>query len=215
MKIGTALTMEINNSETGEISKYRSSVIEKTAHHLLIDLPIDDKTNKTVFLPEGTHMKITYIGTDQTVYMFHTEIAARVKENIPALAITFPEKEAISTIQRRQFVRIDTAVDVAVHRAKDSFTTVTADISGGGISVILPESHPIDISERLDIWIVLQMHSGDFQYIHAIAEVIRVDDDNGVSKASLKFVSINESEQQLIIRYCFEKQLESRKKELS
>ncbi|TFJ93798.1 flagellar brake protein [Lentibacillus salicampi] len=215
MKIGTLLTLEAKNPETGETHKYRSQIIEKNAHYLLIDLPIHHETNKTAFFMKGTHFKMTYIGTDQAVYMFTAKLMKMVKGDIPSLAVQAPEKEAIRIIQRRAFVRIDTAVDVAVHYTNDSFTTVTSDISGGGMSIILPEPHELNVNERTDLWMVLRMQSEHYQYVHAATEVTRIVDDNGIRKASMKYLSINQKDQQFIIRYCFEKQLEARRKELS
>ncbi|MFD1360576.1 flagellar brake protein [Lentibacillus salinarum] len=215
MKIGTLLTLDVNNPETGKTQQYRSRVIGENAHALFIDLPIDNETNKTAFFAEGTPFKVIYIGQDQAVHMFHTEINSKAEGNVPALAIRPPEKEAIQTIQRRQYVRVNTAVDVAVHKVDDSFTTVTADISGGGMSIILPDSHMLKTGEQAEIWVVLQLKSGDYQYIHATAETIRLNDEGGVRTAALKFIAMHQNKQQSIIRYCFEKQLEARKKELT
>ncbi|WP_164668747.1 flagellar brake protein [Virgibacillus doumboii] len=215
MRIGTLLTIEIKQPNNKETKKYRCKVIEKNEHYIFIDYPIETKTNKTGFLPKGTRFTATYVGKDQSVYLFHTEIVAKVKLNVPALAIYFPDKKDIKKIQRREYVRIETAVDVAFHGTNEPFTTVTSDISGGGMSMIIPNGKNVTTNESADVCIVLKMHSGDYSYVNAQAEVIRVKEDgNKVKTASMKFISVNKQVQQSIIRYCFEKQREARKKEL-
>ncbi|SDQ54079.1 flagellar brake protein [Virgibacillus salinus] len=215
MKIGTLLNLELKQDQTGEVLKYRCKVVEKNEDYLYIDYPIEIKTNKTAFLHKGSRLSVEYVGKDQSVYKFHTEIIARVKLNVPALIIDFPRKDNIKRIQRREYVRIETAIDIAFHGSKDSFTTVTSDISGGGLSIIVPNGKTIVEKEEASVWIVLQMHSGEFQYVTALTEVIRVkESESTASIASLKFISVTKPVRQNIVRYCFEKQREARKKEL-
>lgn len=215
MKIGTLLTLEIQQPETKEVKMFRCKIVEKNEQYLFIDLPIEIKTNKSTIILEGTHFSATYLEMDQSVYKFYSEIAEKVKLNVPTLAIHLPDKSNMKRIQRREYVRIETAVDVAIHGSHSPFTTVTSDISGGGMSVIIPAGMTVVEKEEADVWIVLQMDSGDYQYVSATVEVIRVKQDNTIAKtASLKFVSIAKLAQQSIIRYCFEKQREARNKEL-
>ncbi|SFD50689.1 c-di-GMP-binding flagellar brake protein YcgR, contains PilZNR and PilZ domains [Lentibacillus persicus] len=214
MKIGTVLKLEKIEPETGYSNTYRSKIIEKEGQYLFIDLLNDNKTNKTTIFPKGTPFKISYVGRDQSVHLFNTKILRLAKGELPAIVIELPSEEKITTIQRRRFVRIDTAVDVAIHSSDISFTTVTVDVSGGGVSIILPPSYTFEIAENVEIWMVLHMQSGEINYISAKGEVVRIDDNESLRKASLKFLSISKNDQQAIIRYGFEKQLEARKKEL-
>lgn len=215
MNIGTLLTMETKQPKNKEKEKYRCKIIEKNENYLFIDYPIEVKSSKTGFFQKGTSFSASYVGKDQSVYSFHTKVVAKVKLNIPALAISFPDKNDIKKIQRREYVRIETAVDVAFHGTNEPFTTVTSDISGGGMSIIIPNGKNVTANETANVCVALQMHSGDYHYVNALAEVIRVNHDTSTVKtASLKFVSVNKHQQQHIIRYCFEKQREARKKEL-
>ncbi|RYG73623.1 pilus assembly protein PilZ [Lentibacillus lipolyticus] len=215
MKIGMALNLEVNDRNSGEMITCRSKVIEQNEYYLFIDLPIDTRTDKTVFFPSGTHVMASYIGENQALCTFETHTTETVKlNNIPALAMHLPNPEQIKTIQRRRFVRIKTAADIAVHGKIDAFTTVTMDISGGGLSVVLPAGSCLAEKERVSIWLVLQMQKGNYHYIAATAQVTRISQDRNGKGASLEFLVISEQEQQHIIRYCFEKQRESRKKEL-
>ncbi|MFB4166340.1 flagellar brake protein [Virgibacillus sp. JSM 102003] len=215
MKIGTLLNLELMQNQKNETKKYRCKIVEKNDDYLLIDYPIDIQTNKTAFLHKGTHLWAEYVGYDQSVYKFQTEIIAKVKLNVPTLAINFPDKDNIKRIQRREYVRIETAIDIAVHSSNESFTTVTSDVSGGGMSIIIPNGNKMYEREEVNVWLVLQMQSGEFQYIGALAEVIRIkESDNAANTASLKIIQVTKADRQNIVRYCFEKQRESRKKDL-
>ncbi|MFD1039515.1 flagellar brake protein [Virgibacillus byunsanensis] len=218
MKIGRLLILEVRDTKSGEICKYRCKIVEKNDNYLFIDHPIDVKTKRTTFFPKKTSFIATYVGEDQVVYKFPSEVNAIVKLTIPTLAITLPEKNKIKKIQRRQYVRIETAVDAAVHSRNEDhepFTTVSTDISGGGISVIIPNDKTMESNEKLDLWIVLPMNDGKLNYVYAETEVIRIKQLEGtVQTGSIKFTVIAKKDQQSIIQFCFEKQREARQKEM-
>lgn len=218
MDIGTFLTLSVTDPQTRVETKYRCKIIEKNEHYLFIDYPVNEKTKRTSILPKGTYMQSSYIGNDQSVYSFTTKVIAKVNITIPALAIRIPKKTDIKRIQRREYVRIETAVDVSVHHTQDSikvFTTVTSDISGGGMSIILPTAKTLCENDNLNLWIVLQMHNGKFHYIYSQSKVVRViTDKSSIHTASIKFETISKQDQQAIIQFCFEKQRELRTKEL-
>ncbi|ASN05498.1 flagellar brake protein [Virgibacillus necropolis] len=219
MDIGTLLTLTAIDPMTGINTTYRCKIIEKNEHYLIIDYPVNEKTKRTAMLPKGTNLQTSYIGSDQSVYSFSTKVVAKVNVPIPALAISNPDKTEIKRIQRRAFVRIETAVDVSIHRTEhksDSFTTVTSNISGGGMSIIMPATSMVQENECLDVWIVLQMQNDEFHYIHTQSKVIKeFTDRNNVRLASIMFENLSKQDQQVLIRYCFEKQREFRTKEMT
>lgn len=219
MKIGTLIALEVFSQVSNETEKCHCKVIEKSKSLLFIDYPIHEETKKTVFLTKGKKVSITYVGEDKAVYNFHSEIVKKLKLTVPALAINFPEKANIERIQRREFVRIETAVDVAIHGSDNRFSpfiTVTSDISGGGLSVVIPRNNTLEAEKIVDIWLIIQLSSGEYYYIYAEAMIVLIQSLNhhSIKTASLKFTSITKQAQQNIIRYCFEKQRDARKKEL-
>ncbi|WP_337969917.1 flagellar brake protein [Virgibacillus salexigens] len=216
MKIGTLLNIELRKSGEFYTEKFRSRVIEQNETFLFIDYPIDIKTHKTSFFPKGTSFLITYVDENENIYSFLSKLVAKVKLNVPALAIELPSD--LQRIQRREFVRVDTAIDVAVHPLDDRlqpFTTVTRNISGGGISVIIPKD--VDLKENnVEIFLSLPLKNHGFAYLKAIAEVVILEEKKHKNPTvAMKFLNIAKQDQQMIIRYCFEKQREARKKELS
>ncbi|MFD2045881.1 flagellar brake protein [Ornithinibacillus salinisoli] len=216
MNIGTLLTLEYIKSEKKE--KYKCKVIEKSDTLLIIDYPINIATKKTTVLRKGTQLEVSYVGEDNSVYSFTSIIKGKHKLNVPALSLEIPEKHDISRVQRRQYVRVDTAVDLAVHsldQSFPSFSTVTTDVSGGGLSFIIPNGVKVNENMKASVWMVLPMNSGEYQYICVEGEVVRlIDHTNTAQTASLKFNAITKQSQQNIIRYCFEVQREQRQKEL-
>ncbi|WP_164218986.1 flagellar brake domain-containing protein [Virgibacillus sp. YIM 98842] len=218
MKIGTLLQLEYKMDGVSEVLKYYCKIIDRNDRYLFIDYPVNEKTKKTELLPKGAHFFAAYIGKDQSVYRFRTELVSKVSLNIPALAIKLPNKEDLKRIQRREFVRVKSAVDIAVYSDNNSFspfTTVTDDISGGGMSIIVPDGINLELSKDIWIWMVLEMYNGEYQYHNIKAVFVHINKLNrGICIASLRFTALKQEIRQQIIRYCFEKQREARKKEL-
>ena len=199
-----------------KIENYKCKVAEMGNGKIYIDYPIDMSTNRTAFLLDGTQLKVSFVGEDEAVYAFEAEVLGRTKRNIPLLILSYPGDEHLIRIQRRQFLRVDAIVDVAVHPLNDEFapfTTVTSDISAGGAAIVLPNNETgVKHGMTIDIWLVLHMRSGDYHYLHFPARVVRIFEEN-VLKASLEFLEVNDVDRLTLIRYSFEKQLKTRKKE--
>ncbi|WP_163969874.1 flagellar brake protein [Oceanobacillus halotolerans] len=217
MKIGQPCNLEIKDTYSGEMEKYYCKVIDKNKDFIFIDYPIHSKTKRSKKFPVGSVINVSYVGSDNSVYTFTSEITKQVESDIPALAFDKPQKKDISRIQRRRYVRVETAVDVAVQLKSSetpAFTTVTNDISGGGASIVLPKGTTLKGDEFIELHLVLPMVSGEYYYIDTEAKIIRINHNEGsIDTASLSFDNIQQQDQQYIIRYCFEKQREARKKE--
>ncbi|MYL32725.1 pilus assembly protein PilZ [Pontibacillus yanchengensis] len=217
IKIGMPITLELKNAHDNHLETYRSKVVEEEEGVLYIDYPVNEQSGKTGFFLEGTQFKVTFVGTDGSVYVFHTDVRGRRKLTIPVLTLHFPEKEKLLRIQRRKYVRVESSVDASVHGVNETvtpFTTVTADISGGGAAIISPSAHTIEQNQLLEVWFIIPLSSGEMHYIYTKSRVIRVCKENKDhnEKVSLEFENIDENDRQTIIRYCFEKQLSLRKR---
>lgn len=222
MEIGTPLQITIVNENDEEVEEelgqYRSKLIDQNDEHLIIDYPAKVSTRRTTLLPTGTWLKVSYVDKNKNVYQFITKVVKKVKkQKILGLALEHPDEDQIKRIQRRNYVRIQTAVDIAIHSLDYSFlpfTTVTYDISGGGFSAIIPEHIELDSNMEIEVWIVLAKSSEEIQYIHAKAEVVLFRAEDKLRRSSFKFTEIDESLRQLIITYVFNKQREERRKGL-
>lgn len=213
LNVGDTLILELKHSE--ERDKFKCRVVDIRGSQIAIDYPVNEKTSRTGFFLEGTQFKASFIAKDSAVYMFDTEVQARKKLNIPVLILDYPDKDEFVKIQRREFVRVDTAIDVAIHPPNNEFqpfTTITADISAGGVAIYLPERHRIRQGMKLKAWFVLPLQNGEYHYLKVDCSVIRViPGEKERDKAPLKFEDIKEAERQLFLRLCFDRQLSMRK----
>lgn len=215
LKIGDMINLEPTINPKNE--KYRCRVVERKENKLYIDYPVNAKTGKTVFLLNGTQLKAFVTGDSTSAYFFDTSVLGRVKQNIPMIVLSFPGEDSMYKIQRREYVRVETPVDIAIHCLHGEFppfVSITHDISAGGASIILPSSKTLRPGVDIHTHLVLPTLSDDYQYVTFKSHVIRiVEGRNGErNKASIKFVDISESDRQLLIKFCFERQLLLKKK---
>ncbi|WP_026694802.1 flagellar brake protein [Peribacillus kribbensis] len=216
MNIGDTITFEPKHTHKPE--KYQAMVVESRDSSFYIDYPVNLKTRKPVFLLDGSQMKGSFVGQDNNVYLFDTQVLGRKMAKIPMIELQSPTEEELIKIQRRQFVRVETAVDAAVHPIDASFSpfsAVTLDLSAGGACVALPRGTRLNPLTRSKIWLSLPMNSGETIYLCAKSEIIRIDENRGgIQKASIKFEGLDHNERQHLIRFCFERQLGMKKKGL-
>lgn len=217
MEIGRELNLLIKDHNDHRMVMYRCTVIGMDNQFVYIDYPINKETQRTSIFPNGTILLVTYIDKANNLYQFSTTIRKRVTLTIPGLAIDVPKKEDLKQIQRREYVRLKTAIDIAVHPTDHTFkpfTTVTNDISAGGVSIVIPPLVELNKKQILSLWLALHMKSG-IKYIHIQGRLIHMNHlKNGTKTASIKFIATSEQMRQSIIQFVFEKQRNIRKKEL-
>lgn len=217
LNIGDTIYLELEDESKEEMQRFKCRLVDRVREFLFIDYPINERTKKVGFFHDGTEFSASFIGKDQAVYLFQTQLLGRKNSRIQMLVLKDPGKEKYIRIQRRQHVRVETSIDVAVHPKNEEFppfVSVTADISGGGIALVLPRNHKIPVGKEILCWLSLPMQTGEIKYIQVDCLVIRIisSKDSLREKASIQFMNINENDRQTIIRYCFERQLYLRKK---
>jgi c-di-GMP-binding flagellar brake protein YcgR len=214
--IGETLLLELTYSEKSE--KYKCKLVEREGNNLYIDYPIVQETNKTAFLLDGTQLKATFMAEDGTVYLFESEVMGRVKLKIPMIVLSYPGDEHLVKIQRRQFVRVETPIDVAIHPESNEFSpfvSVTDDISAGGAAIIGQTGSSLIANMQILTYFALAMQNGDNYYLRLKSKVIRVSEpQNGRSLISVQFLEVSPQDRQLLLRFCFDRQLAMKKKGL-
>lgn len=211
LKIGMELILETDQVET---EKYKSKIEDFDVNKIHISYPIGMETNKTVFLRTDMELFASFVDADSGAYLFRTKIIGRIKNHVPLLILSFPGPDHLLKVQRRQFVRIETAVDIALDfpEVDKKFSTVTDDFSAGGCAAIIPNHIDIKNGEIGTIYIVLPMQNGEYIYLNSTCRIIRTFEKGKIHLASIQFLNIGSQEQQQLIRFCFEKQLEYRKR---
>lgn len=140
----------------------------------------------------------------------------RKKDKIPMLVLKYPGDDHLIKIQRRQFVRIETALDIAIHPLEyefDPIITITDDISAGGAAILVPKEIQLKNGILVQTWFVLNLQSGDYQYMKLQSRIVRTVSYNETrNKVSLQFIDVSGRERQMLLRFCFERQLDMKKK---
>lgn len=209
MKIGTVLTIEPMHASQND--KYRSRLVEVNENRLFIDYPISMTTNKTVFLVDGMQLRISFTNENHSAFSFETEVKGRKNGNIPMILLDKPDEKDLIKIQRRQFVRVQTSIDVAVEAGSAKCNTVTEDISAGGLSFIMKDLH-LQSGDRIALFLVLPMRNGETQYLKAEGQITRTKTVDQIQIGMVKFLNLTANERQLLLRYTFECQLKMKEK---
>lgn len=210
LTIGTILI--IDKGFTEESDRYKSKVVDLENDSVLIDYPTHSKTGKTAFFMDGTELIVSFTDQSKISYAFKTAVSGRVMKGIPMLKLSYPGDGQLIKIQRRQFVRIETPLDVAVTTGDGTHQLVAEDISAGGIALNIRTDGQLSASDTVRLLIVLPFKNAEIQYIRTAGKVVRLWEKAGRKIASIQFGDLEENDRQCIIRFCFERQLQLRKK---
>ena len=213
IKIGTMLILEPTYTE--RVEKFRCKVVEQKDGVIYIDYPINTITKKTAFLIDGAQFRVTFNDESKQSFAFNTEVLGRKKGNIPMIMLTCPPDEEFIKIQRREFVRVETPVDVAVEYDNRFTQLVADDISAGGVLLALQGSINFKIGDEVRLTIVLPYTNKEIRYVQTDALVVTTFERNNRTLASVQFTDTDDIDKQYIVRFCFERQLQIRKKELN
>ncbi|MCU9613725.1 flagellar brake domain-containing protein [Caldibacillus lycopersici] len=215
-KIGYVLTIQKINSTKNE--RFKSKIMDITEQEIYINYPVSMETNKTSYLINGTPLSLSFVGENDIVYQFTTHVAGRVHDGIPLLLIKKPDPAEITKIQRREFVRVARAVDVAIYPMEGDmqlFQSITEDISAGGASIIVPKEKQIYERQPLTCWFVLPRASGKYHYLKFICKVVRISSrDDKSNIISVQFMDKTNAKELQIIQFCYEAELAIKQKEL-
>ena len=210
LKISTALTLE--PTYTDRVEKFRCKIVEQENNILYIDYPINMVTNKTAFLVDGSQFRATFMTEEKVSYAFNTEVLGRKLGNIPTIMLSCPQESEFVKIQRREFVRVNTAVDIAIEYKGRFHQFVSEDISAGGLAIHLNKEVPFKEGEIVNLTIVLPYMNGEIRYVKTSGKLIRIIEKERLKLASIQFTDTEDIDKQYIVRFCFERQLLIRRK---
>lgn len=213
LKLGTILTLEPTYTERFE--KLRCKVVDQEDGIIYIDYPINVATKKTAFLVDGSQFRVTFQTESKQSYTFTTTVLGRKGGNIPMIKLNCPPDDAFKKIQRREYVRVETPVDIAVEFNGNFYQFVAEDISAGGVAIVINQPIPFVNGEAVRLTIVLPFANGDMRYVQTEAYIVRIFERDHVKIASIQFTDTDDIDKQHIVRFCFERQLKIRKKEMN
>lgn len=213
LKIGTVLTLEPTYTE--RIEKFRCRVVEQGENVLYIDYPINTQTKKTAFLVDGAQFRATFMNESKNSFAFNTEVLGRKGGTVPMIMLACPPENEFIKIQRREYVRVETSADVAIEHDGKFAQFVTGDLSAGGLAVVINKPVTFKDDDEIKLTLVLPYANGDIKYVQTEAVVVRVFEKDSIQIASIQFTDTDDIDKQHIVRFCFERQVQLRKKELN
>ncbi|OMP65941.1 hypothetical protein BTO28_15085 [Domibacillus epiphyticus] len=218
LKAGVTIMLEPFDA-TDKKEEYRCKVVDVEQGKIFIGDPVNIETNRSVFMLDGMQLAVNFIdpASSSAIYMFRTEVIGRVKKNIPMLMLHDPGITEYIRVQRREYVRVQTAIDIAVQiEGQPSFAAVTEDLSAGGTAVIMPDNAKAEEGVSACLYAVIPTKNGENHYLELAASLVRIysHDKSDRRIASFEFRDIGHTEQKFLMRYCFEQQLQLRKKGL-
>lgn len=221
LQIGVKLELEIYDDDNEKVEPSFTSKIEMVMdhHRVVVAAPIHEGVIYPVHI--GWTIAVYFIQNGD-LYKFNAKIIDRnILNNIAYLIIERTEK--IHKIQRRQYFRFECilpfkyiVIDTDLSRTNDKTiqkTSITKDISGGGLCVKLDEK--IGIKKYLECELVLKEN----KIIRFVGKVIRSGISDNLNQKyryeiGLVFKEIDKRDKEAIIKYIFEEQRELRKKGL-
>lgn len=213
LKIGTLLTLEPTYTE--RVEKFRCRVVELKDNFVYIDYPINVETNKTAFLVDGAQFRASFTNEAKQSYIFNTEVVGRRGGNVPMMLLVCPPADEFIKVQRREYVRVETPVDIAVEHDGQFYQFVAEDISAGGTAIILKSTVDFADDTHVKLTVVLPFSNGEIRYVQTDARIVRVFERDEIRVATVQFTDTDDIDKQHIVRFCFERQLMIRKKEMN
>ena len=152
LTVGTFIVIDKDFTEDSE--KYKSRVIDSGEGFVMIDYPSHIESGRTAFFMDGTQLLVSFTDDLKMSYAFRTEVIGRLNKGVPMLKLSYPGNDLLIKVQRREFVRVEAAIDVAVTKEELTAQLVAEDISAGGIALNLPNPDLFNEDETIELVIV-------------------------------------------------------------
>jgi c-di-GMP-binding flagellar brake protein YcgR len=198
----------IIENEAG-IKSYSSRVADLNEDSFTIQVPFKEGTRSYLQLPVGTGLKIKYTDKSQAQCVFDTTVLNVQKGEFEVATISKPEQESIERTQRRNFLRVPTELEIAIQTTNTKLIARTEDVSGGGVSIYFDEEYRLHTEETCQCWLLIPFRNGTIEHVPFQGRFVRIQKKSGTrfQWSSIKIEKITDSDQQKIMRYCFERQI--------
>lgn len=192
---------------------FRSRVADLDERAIWLEIPLDEKSRQYHRPQPGEQMRLFYFTQDGVKHAFETTVTGIRKDTVTLFSVRRPEPDAIEREQRRSYLRVEAQLELAVRIGdKVRFTAITDDVGGGGLSFRTARTWPLEPGGILSCWLLLNFRNGSIGHVKFEGEVVRVmpvEPDRHL--VMMRFKEIQDAEQQKIIRFCFERQLDMHK----
>jgi c-di-GMP-binding flagellar brake protein YcgR len=197
--------------EPGHEQEYPVRVADIQDDVLITDIPLGSQ-GQLVRIPQDQIVYARYHLND-SMYQFPTHVLRYVPDQVPMMVLLKPSKDMITKLQRREYFRIPVSLS-SLLRIENQETEVTLlDLSGGGF-LFQPPGVPLQKGDAFSGTLTLPLKDKSPRVIAYQAKICRAlsHPDTGESLFGAQFIQMTETDRDWIIRYCFEKQMEYRRK---
>lgn len=212
-KVNQILHLQINSIDEEESrQEYKCRISDITEDYIQVEVPMNERTGRLKRLYAGDELSVYFMTEGGMKNYFTTTVLGFREEGIRTVIIRKPDPASITKIQRRSYLRVPAALDVAVKLGDTlKLVAVTDDVSGGGVSILCDLAAPFNQGDMLACWLLLIV-KGKPDHIPFKGEIVRVKPlESGKLLVMLRFSEISDKDREKVIRYCFERQLEIRK----
>ncbi|PYI54963.1 flagellar brake protein [Paenibacillus flagellatus] len=214
-KVNQILYIQVNSIDPDEAQQeYKSRIADVNANYISMEVPIHVGTGRLKRLYAGDQINAYFMTEGGVKNYFNTVVLGFKEEVIRLVLIKPPEPDHITKVQRRNFLRVPAELEIAVKATEQiMFTAITDDVGGGGVSFLCESRVPIKTHDVLSCWLLVPYRNGAIEHANFKGEIVRIKTlENGKLIVMVQFTEIADVERQRIIRYCFERQLDFRKR---
>lgn len=199
----------IKTKSDGSQEDYVSKIVgvEKDEHYI-VDNP--SKKTQLVMFVNGSKLTMAYLLENKDMHMFDVEVVGKMRDGkIPLLKLK--KISDINKIQRRNYYRLDTIIDLTLRKETDIIEekTTTVNISGGGMRILSKQEFQIGDKVVVDF----NMNESENRLKAKVVKLEYVDYSR--TDVCIEFIELMEKKRNEIIRFIFEKQREELQKGLS
>jgi c-di-GMP-binding flagellar brake protein YcgR len=214
-KVSQILHLQVNSiDEVDAKIEYKARIADVTEDSIMMEIPIDERSGRLKQLYMGDELSTYFVSKDGVKNYFNTSVTGFQDDVIKLVAVKKPELEAITKVQRRSFLRVPAELEIAVKYTEQlQFVAITDDVGGGGISFICDGYIPLTVNFIISCWLLVPYKNGSIEHVPFKGDVVRVKQlETGQQLAMVSFVEITDRDRQKLIRFCFERQMDFRKK---
>ncbi|KZE77210.1 glycosyl transferase [Paenibacillus elgii] len=214
-KVNQTLFIQINSIDEEEAKQeYKSRIADVSDAYISMEVPMNDKSGKLKRLYPGDELSVYFITEGGVKNYFISSVLGFSDDMIRLVLIKKPDPESITKVQRRNFLRVPAILEIAVKFSEQlQFVSLTDDVGGGGISFLCEGYVPVESGHTVECWLLVPFKNGQIEHVPFKSEIVRVKElETGKKQVMMRFSEITDRDRQKIIRYCFERQLDFRKR---
>jgi c-di-GMP-binding flagellar brake protein YcgR len=214
-KVNQILYLQISSTDEEEaLQQFKSRIAEVTDEYISMEVPLNEKTGKFKKMYVGDDLAAYYMSDGGVKNHFVSTVIGFKEDVIRLVVIKNPDPETISKEQRRSFLRVPAELEMAIKFSEQlQFLAFTEDVGGGGVSFICDGYIPLSLNGTVSCWLLVPYKSGGIEHIPFKGEMVRIKAlETGKQLVMMRFTEIGDRDRQKVIRYCFERQLDFRKR---